>query len=159
MTETPVSPTELDLSDKAGFRHWHGETLRFCDEDRFGHINNAVFATFCESGRVAYMRTLAERFGGQSLDFVVARLTINFKSEAHYPGTVEIGTRPVRVGRSSLTYGQGLFKDDVCIATAETVGVRFNVEKGETQPIEDELRRYFEQEMRADFTGPGPTIG
>ncbi|WP_343068673.1 hypothetical protein [Kaustia mangrovi] len=31
------------------------DKLRYADTDRQGHVNNAVFATFMETGRVAFL--------------------------------------------------------------------------------------------------------
>jgi acyl-CoA thioester hydrolase len=36
---------------------WTSDVIRFGDTDAYGHVNNAVFATFCESGRVHLFRT------------------------------------------------------------------------------------------------------
>ena len=36
---------------------WTEDVLRFGDTDANGHINNALFATLCESGRVNLFRT------------------------------------------------------------------------------------------------------
>jgi acyl-CoA thioester hydrolase len=36
---------------------WTEEKLRYSDLDMNGHVNNACFATFCESGRVTLGRT------------------------------------------------------------------------------------------------------
>jgi len=43
---------------------------------------------------------------------------VNYLRETFYPGEVRIGTGIARVGRTSLTVGQGIFKGDDCVATA-----------------------------------------
>ena len=48
-------------------------------------------------------------------------LRIDFKSQMHYPGTVDVGTCVLRLGNSSITIGEGLFKDGNVVATAESV--------------------------------------
>jgi acyl-CoA thioester hydrolase len=93
------------------------DKIRYADTDRQGHVNNAVFATLLETGRVEILFELAEP--GSS--FVIARLTVEFRAEIRWPGTVSIGTRVGSVGRSSIKLEQGLFQDDRCVATAETV--------------------------------------
>jgi hypothetical protein len=40
-----------------------------------------------------------------------------------WPGTVEVGTRIDRIGRSSVTLGQALFVGDDCVATCHSVVV------------------------------------
>ena len=97
------------------------ETIRYADTDRQGHVNNAVFATFCESGRVAFLYDPAQPLAPAGASFVIARLLIDFKAEITWPGQVEIGTKIASIGRSSFTLLQGLFQNGRCVATAETV--------------------------------------
>ena len=56
-------------------------------------------------------------------DFVIVKLTIEFRAEMHYPGIVDIGTRLARIGNSSFTMNQALFNEGRCAATAESVCV------------------------------------
>ena len=55
--------------------------------------------------------------------FVLARLEIDYLAEIHWPGTVEIGTRVLEVGRSSARFAQAIFQDGHCCARGETVVV------------------------------------
>jgi acyl-CoA thioester hydrolase len=59
--------------------------------------------------------------------FVIARLVLEFRAEMHWPGTVEIGTRVERVGRSSATLAQVLFVHEACVATAESVAAMMDM--------------------------------
>jgi acyl-CoA thioester hydrolase len=99
------------------------DVLRFADTDRVGHVNNAVFATFCESGRVALLYDPKSPLAPPGTNFVIARLVLDFRAEINYPGTVEIGTVVARVGRSSATLQQALFHNGACVATSESVVV------------------------------------
>jgi len=74
----------------------------------------------------------------------------NFLTQVHYPGEVRVGTRALRLGRSSATLGQGLFVADHCFATAESVVVLINSEDGRSQAIPDPTRAALEA-----FLGPG----
>src|SRR6266550_7903332 len=38
-----------------GFDFVHRETVRFRDVDSIGHVNNAVFLTYLEEARIAYL--------------------------------------------------------------------------------------------------------
>ena len=75
--------------------------IRFADLDRQGHVNNAVFATFSEVGRVAFMYDPERPLVSKGRSFVIARLLIDFRAELFWPGTVDIGTGVVRAGCSS----------------------------------------------------------
>ena len=51
---------DADLTDRGIFRFWSREVCRYGDTDRQGHVNNAAFATFCETGRVLFLYPDAE---------------------------------------------------------------------------------------------------
>jgi acyl-CoA thioester hydrolase len=100
--------------------------IRYADMDRQGHVNNAVFATFSEIGRVAFLYDPAHPLAPEGASFVIARLAIDFHAELFWPGTVEIGTGVTRIGRSSMTLEQGLFSNGKLVASAEAVIVLFD---------------------------------
>jgi acyl-CoA thioester hydrolase len=101
------------------FPHRTVVTVRFSDLDRQDHVNNAVFATFFESGRVVILYN--EEYGliAPGASFVLAHLSIDFLGEIRWPGEVEIGTAIAAVGNSSLKVHQALFAKGVCVAIAE----------------------------------------
>ena len=77
------------------------DIIRFGDLDPQGHVNNTVFATFFETGRVAFLREPGNALSPPGTTSVLARLDINFLKELHWPGEVEIGTGIAEIGRSS----------------------------------------------------------
>lgn len=97
------------------------DKVRYADTDRQGHVNNAAFATFCETGRVEFLFNPEQPLYPPGTAFVIARLVLDFRGEIRWPGTVEIGTRVEQIGRSSLTLKQALFQGEHLVATAETV--------------------------------------
>jgi acyl-CoA thioester hydrolase len=131
---------EPTLADPASFRHWTDERLRFSDTDMVGHVNNAVYATFLESGRVSFLYDPAWPLRPPGHDFVIVRLVIDFRAEAHYPGEVRIGTRLLALGGRSFTLGQGIFKDGACIATGESVLALIDHENRRAVPLPGALR-------------------
>ncbi|HYN37661.1 MAG TPA: thioesterase family protein [Rhodospirillales bacterium] len=109
-------------TDPAAYAFWTRDTVRFSDVDRYRHINNVAIATYCETGRVEYAERLwPGSTAGESAGWVIVKLTVGFLAQAHYPGEVRIGTRVERIGRTSVTIGQGLFKDGACFATGEAI--------------------------------------
>ncbi|MBK8621588.1 MAG: acyl-CoA thioesterase [Saprospiraceae bacterium] len=100
------------------------DKIRYADTDRQGHVNNAVFSTYLETGRVEFLYDQKNPlFFGQS-SFVIASLQINFKKEILWPGNVDIGTGIIRIGNSSVKIFQKLFQNNQCVADAETVIVQ-----------------------------------
>jgi acyl-CoA thioester hydrolase len=134
-TEHALPPS----TERASYKIWTYDKLRYNDTDRQGHVNNAVFATFFETGRVAFLYDKKLNLAAPGCDFVVARLVIDFRAELYIPGTVDIGTRVLSIGRSSFVVGQAVFKEDLCVATAESVGVQMNDATRRSQPLTPEM--------------------
>lgn len=114
------------------------DKVRYGDTDRQGHVNNAVFATFLETGRVEVLYDPEEPLADEGASFVIARLALDFRAEIHWPGEVEIGTRIQHVGRSSITLEQALFQGETCVATAETVIVQMDDSTRRSRPLRAE---------------------
>ena len=124
---------EIDLTDHRRYRHWTPVTLRFSDEDRMGHVNNAAYAVWFEASRVAYLESLYR--SGPTLDTVLARITIDYLVETRWPGDVRVGARLTRLGNRSLDSVYAVFRDDVCLATCRCVNVFFDPrERRSTSP-------------------------
>jgi acyl-CoA thioester hydrolase len=102
------------------------DKIRYGDTDRQGHVNNAVFATFLESGRVEILYDPRHPLADPGSAFVIARLVLDFRSEITWPGEVAIGTRVASIGRSSIKLEQAIFQSGKCVATAETAIVQID---------------------------------
>ncbi len=134
----------MDLTDRALYRHWSREKVRWGDQDGARHINNVAYAEYLENARLELLleRLLVHRVKGHN--FLVRRVAIDYLGTGSYPGEVEIGSCVADVGESSFTIGQGVFMDDRCLATGETVHVHHA--QGERVPLTDELRAAVEAE-------------
>ena len=114
------------------------DIIRFGDLDPQGHVNNTVFATFFETGRVMLLRDPGNELNAPGTTSVLARLDINFLKELHWPGTVEIGTGVAEIGRSSFTFLQAIFHEGACAATARATMVMIDGETRRSRPLPEE---------------------
>ena len=113
-----------DLTRRSTFELFTPVTVRFCDTDKLGHVNNVSIASYIEAGRCdLFYKLLQEAGTSAEIDFVLARAAIDFRREIFYPGTVEVGSRFTKLGNRSVTSGYGIFVGDACVATAECVNV------------------------------------
>jgi acyl-CoA thioester hydrolase len=136
----------LRLEDFAGKAY---DKLRYGDTDRQGHVNNAVFATFMETGRVELIYNAQDPLLDEGYSFVLAKLDIDYVAEILWPGTVEIGTRVTRVGRSSVAMQQAVFQAGRLCASAETVVVQFDQATRKSHAFSDQQRAKLERWMQA----------
>jgi len=140
--------SQADRTQASFYRHWAKDVIRYADTDRQGHVNNAVFATFLESGRVAILYAPDKPLAPGGTSFVIARLALDFRREIRWPGEILIGTSVLRVGGSSVTLGQGLFVDQQCMATAETVIVLMDEKARKAYPLPDYTRSQLQRISR-----------
>ena len=118
------------------------DKLRYCDTDRQGHVNNAVFATFLETGRTEILHDPSRALVEPGCAFVIARVALDYRAEVNWPGDVHIGTRIAKVGRSSITIEQGLFQNERCVATAETVVVQMDEATRRSSPMSEATKAH-----------------
>jgi acyl-CoA thioester hydrolase len=134
----------IDLTDARSFAFWTPVTIRYCDQDDLGHVNNCSYPEFLEVGRVAFLGGLLDPARHPGIDFILARIAIDFIKEAHFPGIMQIGARVLRLGTKSMTTGYGVFLDGSCRATAECVNIYFRKDTRETIAIPPDIRAQLE---------------
>jgi acyl-CoA thioester hydrolase len=111
------------------------DKLRYGDTDRQGHVNNAVFATLLETGRVEMFFAGDSALADPGCSFVIAHLSLDYLAELRWPGRVDIGTRVLSVGRSSLRVEQALFQGALLAALAQTVIVQVSEQTRKGHPF------------------------
>ncbi|MEO0542847.1 MAG: thioesterase family protein [Pseudomonadota bacterium] len=132
MTERPQLPHAIALD------------LRFGDTDMQGHVNNAVYATLYESGRVNFLYGPAGDLMPEGRTFVIAEITIKFIDEILYPGKVDILSGVSRVGNSSVGLVQELKVDGVLKSTATSVVVMVDSERRKSASLDGMTRARME---------------
>ncbi|WP_226021990.1 acyl-CoA thioesterase [Halomicrobium salinisoli] len=119
--------------------------VRFSDLDTYGHVNNAVFATYLEEARIEYLDEVIGReeellSGGVGrTGMVVANLELDFRRPVRSIGSVTVAVEITDLGRSSFTIEYEVREDDVA-ATGETTMVAYDRDAGESRPLPDEWR-------------------
>jgi acyl-CoA thioester hydrolase len=123
-----------------GFDFVHRETVRFRDVDVMGHVNNAVFLTYMESARAAFLIELGAASGIDNLGIIVARIEIDFRAPISFGEDVEIGVRASRFGSKSFDLVYELRASGRLAAEAKSVCVGYDYGTGETVAIPDAWR-------------------
>lgn len=116
------------------------DKIRYSDTDRQGHVNNATFATFLETGRVEILYNPDYPVLTPTTSFVIASLQLDFVQEIKWPGKVEIGTGIQKIGNSSVVLYQQLFQEDICTARATTVIVQVSDETAKSIALTDQAK-------------------
>ncbi len=113
------------------------DKIRYSDTDRQGHVNNSVFSSFLETGRVEILYNSENPLLSDNSSFVIASIKLNFLSEINWPGKIEIGTGILKIGNSSITFYQKLFQNNICVADAETIIVQVNNLTKKSNPLSE----------------------
>jgi acyl-CoA thioester hydrolase len=137
--------TADDPRDVAGdFAHTVVIDVRFADTDAMGHVNNAVYLTYCEMARVRYWTDVTGEpiapghEGAESLILAEARIT--YRAPVFHGEQVTVETRATRLGRSSFVLEHRL---TAClpggaarlVATSESVMVRYDYASERPTPL------------------------
>jgi len=122
----------------ADYPHRVAEICRFGDLDPQGHVNQAVFMTYFESGRVAMFRNKDLGIGVPGATFVLGRMEINYMRELHWPGTLEVGTGVAEFGRSSFKVAQAVFRDGECAAMGLATLICIDLQTRKARPLPEE---------------------
>jgi acyl-CoA thioester hydrolase len=122
--------------DSAGFPYVTTHEVRFRDLDAVGHVNNVVYATYCEQCRVRYLEAeLDER--AADISVVVAHLELDYRQPIGGMGTVSVAMEPTSVGESSFELAYELTFEGEVVATGSSVQVVVDPETGESRPLPD----------------------
>ena len=117
--------------------------VRFRDTDMLGHVNNSVYLTYFESGRLEYWVALTGCASFADVPFILARTEIDFLAEARAGEDLTLGIRSGRLGNKSFGLEYLLVRDadGVAIARGTSVQVMYDYASGRTQPLSDDVRR------------------
>jgi len=107
------------------FKYWKTIEVRWGDMDSQGHVNNAVYFTYCESARVELIRKTGfkgKQAGGAEGPALVSA-SCDFKRQVVYPATLDVGARVEKIGRRSFEMSYGIFLSgtDQLVASARSV--------------------------------------
>jgi acyl-CoA thioester hydrolase len=143
------APTRLDSTPRLeDFPYRLTDNVRFADLDPNRHVNNAVYATYFETGRVTLMKDRAYGLMPEGLGWMMVRLDIHFRAELRWPGQIEMGLGVVRFGRTSVTFEQVIFSEGKCVASAQATTVLIDEATREPTPLTTEIIGNFQRWLR-----------
>ncbi len=137
-----------------GFAVVHTLHPRFRDTDAMGHINNAVYVTYLEVARQEYWRRLAGAPDYGRVPFILAHVSIDFRSEALVHEALEVGIRCDWVGAKSFAFAYELRERDSgrLVVEATSVQVCYDYAAKKTLPCPPELRARLQALEGRDLT-------
>ena len=125
--------------------------IRWRDVDAYGHVNNAVYLTYLEEARDAWVATVLGPVA-DTWHFVLARVEIDYRSElVQEDGTVIVRCGLQSIGRSSVRTREEIAKlDGTVSAVASAVTVPRDPSTGRSRPLSRVEREALERELERD---------
>ena len=119
----------------------HRHPVRFNDLDAFGHVNNAVYLTYLEEARIAFLEHLGLVRELADMAMILARAEIDFRSPARAGDELDIAVRATRLGTKSFELGYEVASGGRLLAEARSVQVGYDYARRETVAIPETWRR------------------
>src|ERR1700709_2924672 len=143
------APTDLNANPQLeDFPYRLTDNVRFADLAPNQHVNNAVYATYFETGRVTLMKDLKFGLMPSGLAWIMVRLDIHFRAELKWPGSIEMGLGVSKIGRTSVTFDQVVFSESICVASAQSVSVLIDEKTRKPKPLTEEIMAKFQPWLR-----------
>jgi acyl-CoA thioester hydrolase len=130
-----------------GFRHITPIEVRFRDLDVFGHVNNGVIFTYIETARIRYLVDVdirSPQAGWNDIAFILAHINCDFRQPIFYGQRVEVGSRIVDIGRTSMRLAHRLEADGKLAAEGDGILVHYDYASQHSTPISAEMRAKIE---------------
>ena len=122
---------------RSGYPHLRWITTRWSDNDVYGHVNNVVYFSYFDTVVNQYLieQGVLDIHGGAVIGLVVENTCRYFQS-LQFPDRVAAGVQVARLGKSSVTYRIGLFREEAEEPAAEGRFVHVYVDRANRRPVE-----------------------
>ncbi len=120
------------------------------DMDALNHVNNTVYLRWFESSRIAYTRGLGfwAMLETRKIGPILASVTCHYRAPIVFPDTVRVGSRVIKVGRTSITMEHKVVSQsagDKLAAEGTSTLVLYDYNAATPYPIPDDIRAAIEE--------------
>ena len=131
MNDRPTPPVRAD------FPVFKTITTRWMDNDLYGHVNNATYYSFLDTAVSGHLVDEGFIRPGKSpvIGLAVASNCAYF-APISFPDDIVAGVRVDRLGRTSVTYGVGIFRNEEDQAAALGSFTHVYVDAESRRPVE-----------------------
>ncbi|MNG12620.1 1,4-dihydroxy-2-naphthoyl-CoA hydrolase [compost metagenome] len=105
--------SKIDRPRRNAFRRFTQMPTRWGDHDSYGHVNNVVYYSYCES---AISEFLVEQgtldIAGSPVIGLIVNSSCTYFSPIGFPDKINVGLKISHMGNSSVRYELALFRND-----------------------------------------------
>ncbi len=143
----------MSTPSRADYPHFQRITTRWKDNDIYGHVNNVEYYSYFDT----VINTLLVRKGRLDIHEggvigLCAESHCRYNAPLAFPDAVDAGLRVAHLGRSSVRYEIGLFREDETTPAAEGWFVHVFVDRASRRstPIPEALRNALSELLVAE---------
>jgi acyl-CoA thioester hydrolase len=121
--------------NRDSYRHFLAIGTRWMDNDVYQHVNNVVYYSYFDTVVNQYLiERGALEMGTSPMIGLVVETACQYFSPIAFPDTVHAGLRVGKLGRTSVRYEVGIFRNDEPQASAQGHFVHVYVDRASNRP-------------------------
>ena len=125
---------KLETRDK--YPHFMHLQTRWMDNDIYGHINNVNYYSYFDTVINTFLiDDCGFDLHGDKIVGVVVESMCSFKKSISFPDSINVGLRIGKLGKTSICYEVGIFREDDFEASASGYFVHVFVDRKTNQPV------------------------
>ena len=111
-------------------------STRWNDNDIYGHMNNIIYYALFDTAVNKWLikNKLIDIKNGQNIGLIV-QSGCNYFSSFEYPENINAGIRVTKIGKTSVRYEVGLFKEKEELSSADGFFIHVYVDRKTNKPI------------------------
>ena len=136
MTESAAARERTRPETREAFRHFVAITTRLMDNDLYNHVNNATYYSFIDTAVTSYLAAAVSRdLASDPVAYLVVENGCTYFSPIAFPDAVQCGLRVSYIGRSSMRFEVGIFRNEEPLAAAQGFFVQVCCDRATQRPI------------------------
>lgn len=123
--------------------------IRFNDMDPMQRVNNSVYSSYLELGRLDFCKKYISIKTLEDIPFVLVRVELDILNSLRPGEEAEVHTWVLKVGNTSWDFAANIINpvSKIIYAKARTVQVYYDYRLDSKLPIPNDFRKILEQEM------------
>lgn len=118
------------------YMHFVSITTRLMDNDLYNHLNNATYYSFIDTAVTSYLTHAVNRdLAHDPVVYLVVENGCSYFEPIAFPDAVQCGLRVTSIGRSSMRFEVGLFRNEEPLASAIGHFVQVSCERSTQRPV------------------------
>ena len=117
--------------------------IRMTDVDPLGHVNNGVFYSYYDIGRLHYLSQIGEDIHWEAIDKVVVRTECDFMDAILFTDDISVETKVIEIGNKSVKMMQRIVDNHTGKIKSACLSILsgYDRQKNAAKEISEEFRK------------------